>query len=155
MSEQQKNEKYEKYKNRVESQLSRKDKVKIPISRTHHQMGGGYIYESSYSTSWGIPQIAGLFATFKEQNRQLTFEDFCDIATNTALGKNRVINPQGIYQEIERQKAKGKSGLDDALEDDKSNISLTKSATNMIMKEKAKEKDNIQQVKNEEARENI
>lgn len=77
--------------------------VKIPINRTYHQYGREkdvFKYQASYSNSWGIPQVAGLFALYRGKDKNLTFERFCDICTKTA-SKNKVINPSGIYEEIE------------------------------------------------------
>lgn len=105
-------EDYTDYKEKIE-QLSKKDKVRIPISRTYHQVGREengeeiFKYQSSFSTSWGIPQVAGLLAVFKEMDRNITFEQFLEYAEKTAtdIGKMRIINPKGIYREIMREKA--------------------------------------------------
>ena len=103
----------------IKYQAERKDMVKIPISRTYHQVGesNGFKYQSAYSTSWGIPQVAGLFAVFKQADRTLTFDQFCEIANRTAKGKERIINPPEIYKELERnlQKQDGKNGFDDCM----------------------------------------
>lgn len=99
---------YEKRKGKIfiqmEKQIKRKDNVKIPTAVTYHQVGqNGFKYQSSYSTSWGIPQIAGLLATFKQLDRSLTFKEFCEIAKSTSIGEYQIINPKGIYEEIERR----------------------------------------------------
>lgn len=101
----------QKYENRdknfaqMEAQLERRDNVKIPTSVTYHQVGqNGFKYQSAYSTSWGIPQIAGLFTLFKQVDRDLTFDSFCDIANTTAIGEHKIINPNGIYEEMLRRK---------------------------------------------------
>ena len=81
--------------------------VKIPINRTYHQFGtnNGFKYQASYSNSWGIPQVAGLLALYKAKDKSLTFEDFCNLCKNTADEKG-IINPVGIYYEIERRMQK-------------------------------------------------
>lgn len=90
--------------------LANKDKIRIPISRTYHQVGKEkddvFKYQSSFSTSWGIPQVAGLLAVFKELDRDLTFEQFLECARITATDRNgmKIINPQGICLEVERIK---------------------------------------------------
>lgn len=89
-------------------ELSNRNKVKIPISRTYHQVGiedsssPVFKYQSSYSTSWGIPQVAGLLAVLKELDRNLTFEQLVEYAEKTAQTEHKIINPTGIYKEIER-----------------------------------------------------
>ena len=116
--------KYPERESVIRAQAERKNNTKIPISRTYHQVGenGGFKYQSAYSTSWGIPQVAGLFAIFKELDRNITFEQFCEIASKTAEGEMKIINPQGIYKEIERiieeRKTKGKNGFDDCMQCD-------------------------------------
>lgn len=92
--------------------VTQNDKIKIPISRTYHQVGiedGGkpiFKYQSAFSTSWGVPQVAGLLAVFKEIDRNLTFEQFLECAERTATDRNgmKIINPQGIYLEIDRMR---------------------------------------------------
>ena len=90
--------------------LANKDKIRIPISRTYHQVGKEkddvFKYQSSFSTSWGIPQVAGLLAVFKELDGNLTFEQFLECAKITVTDRNgmKIINPQGIYREINRRK---------------------------------------------------
>ena len=127
-------EEYPERESAIRAQAARKDNVKIPISRTYHQVGenGGFKYQSAYSTSWGIPQVAGLFAVFKELDRSLTFKQFCEIANRTAEGEIRIINPQGIYREMERALSQGKNGLEDCMQDDKVRISLEQEATKIV-----------------------
>lgn len=124
---------YPEKESEINAQAQRSGNVKIPISRTYHQLGeeGGFKYQSSYSTSWGIPQVAGLFAVFKEIDRGLTFEKFCNIAEQTATGEKKIINPDGIYREVSR----GKNGLDDCLADANVNVTRANQATEAIKKE--------------------
>lgn len=93
------------------------DLVKIPINRTYHQFGTkeGFKYQASYSNSWGIPQVAGLLALYKAKDRSLTFEDFCSLCRETA-NERGVINPEGIYEEIEKR-------LEKAMQSENQNIS--------------------------------
>lgn len=127
-------EKYSERESIIKAQAERKDNVKIPISRTYHQVGedGGFKYQSTYSTSWGIPQVAGLFAVFKEMDRNLTFEQFCEYAHQTAKGDLRIINPDGIYKEIEKFLSKGKSGIDDCMQDEQLRFSTEQEATKVV-----------------------
>ena len=81
--------------------------VKIPINRAYHQYGetqrgDEFKYQPIYSNSWGIPQVAGLLALYKAKDKSLTFDDFCDLCRKTA-GEKGIINPEGIYEEIEKR----------------------------------------------------
>ena len=80
------------------------DLVKIPINRTYHQFGtnSGFKYQASYSNSWGIPQVAGLLALYRAKDKSLTFEEFCGLCRETSNEKG-VINPVGIYEEVEKR----------------------------------------------------
>lgn len=112
-------------KNIIQKQVNKKRNVKIPISRTYHQVGEkeGFKYQSVYSTSWGIPQVAGLYALFKEKDRSLTFDEFCEFAEKTAFGDIKIINPRGIYQEIDKKLLKNI---------DTSNVSIEKLVSNAL-----------------------
>ena len=104
-------ENFPQYKSQIQM-LANKNKIRIPISRTYHQVGKEnegeelFKYQSSFSTSWGIPQVAGLLAVFKELDRNLTFDQFLKYAETTATDRNgiKIINPQGIFLEVERIK---------------------------------------------------
>lgn len=130
--------KYPERESDIRYQAERKNNVKIPISRTYHQVGEnvGFKYQSAYSTSWGIPQVAGLFAIFKELDRDLTFEQFCEIASKTAEGEMKIINPQGIYKELERtleeKKQMKKDGFNDCIQDDGVRISTEQDAIRVV-----------------------
>ena len=125
-------------------------KIKIPISRTYHQVrreeGGEPIfkYQSAFSTSWGVPQVAGLLAVFKELDRSLTFEQFLEYARESSENnKMHIINPSIIYQKISekiREKSNGtlpkeKSGLDDCMKDSALRTSNTQEATRVVKEE--------------------
>lgn len=88
----------------VRAQATKRDNVKIPISRTYYQVGENGIvskYQSIYSTSWGVPQVAGLLAVFKEQYKDLTFEQFCDLARESAKDNEmKIIDVQRMYDLI-------------------------------------------------------
>lgn len=118
--------------------MSDRDKVKIPITRTYHQVGSDGIseplfkYQSSFSTSWGIPQVAGLLTVFKEMDRTLTFDQFLEYAERTAIGEMKIINPEGIYREIEKSLLKGKTALDDCMQDTQITTSLEQNATKVV-----------------------
>ena len=99
-------EKFPKDEDRIKT-VTNNDKLRIPISRTYHQVGreeGGepiFKYQSAFSTSWGVPQVAGLLAVFKELDRSLTFEQFLEYARESSKdNKMHIINPSIIYQKI-------------------------------------------------------
>lgn len=82
--------------------------IKIPLNRTYAELGatGEYKYQSSFSQSWCIPQVAGLLALFKELDKTLTFEEFVGYARETSKTYPHIINPEGIYKEIENRREK-------------------------------------------------
>ena len=142
-------EKFPEAKRQIET-VTNNDKIKIPISRTYHQVGreeGGepiFKYQSAFSTSWGVPQVAGLLAVFKELDRSLTFEQFLEYARESSENnKMHIINPSIIYQKISekiREKSNGtlpkeKSGLDDCMKDSALRISNTQEATRVVKEE--------------------
>ena len=138
-------EKYPKMIKQIET-MCRKKEVNIPISRTYHQVGREhngeeiFKYQSAYSTSWGVPQIAGLLTVFKEMDRTLTFDEFLEYARETAQGKMKIINPVGILEKVrekikdksEEDRKKGKSGLEDCMQDEKVSIASIKEATTVV-----------------------
>jgi len=111
-------------------------KVRIPISRTYHQVGekGTFKYQSSFSTSWGIPQVAGLLAVFKELDRDLTFEQFLEIAQRTSEGELNIVNPQGIYKCVKEMVA---DKVDKQPEQDSTKCAITKEGIIQVAKKGA------------------
>lgn len=99
-----------------------KSLIVIPIDRTYHQYGiaenNCFKYQPNYSNSWGIPQVAGLLALFKAKYKNLTFDDFCEIARDTAKERG-IINLLGIDEEISKilEVAKGEDSIKN-IEDD-------------------------------------
>ncbi len=136
-----------KAKEQVENQAAKKDNVKIPISRTYYQVGENGIvskYQSIYSTSWGVPQVAGLLAIFKQQYRDLTFEQFCDLARESAKDNEmKIIDVEGMYKLIsDRERTQSsdetikKDGTADVFQDNQVKTSSATKAKQCIESER-------------------
>lgn len=82
--------------------------VIIPCAnRTNIQVGdNGYMYNGVGCASWAIPQVAGLFALSKQLNHNISYQEFTEIARNTAIINTagyRTINLNGLIKEVELQ----------------------------------------------------
>lgn len=65
-----------------------------------------YMYNGNGSGfSWAIPYLCGVFALALQVNRDLSYDDFCEIAKRTAFVNNRglfILNPTQIICEVIR-----------------------------------------------------
>ena len=77
----------------------------IPLYETSND----YVYGGVGSNSMSIPVLSGLFTLCLQVNKNLTYDEFVELANKTRIEKNdgiKVINPIGIIEEVKHTKNK-------------------------------------------------
>lgn len=113
------------------------------ITYTQNDCNGGKMYSAYASRSWAIPQASAMYAIAKQMDKNITYDEFCEVCKNTAIespSNLKVINPEGIVRQINEQN-RVKSQIDSRY------VNIYNNSSKLI--------DNLDRVKEEKNRKNI